>query len=355
MKRLTIWLSVAIVVILALSVLGGCSSNNATTTTTSGATTTAPSGKVVTLRLTQGEPAGDWMAISNQKMADEFNALNLGYKIEVYPGETLTKQPEAMDSVRTGAAEMMDIGWGAIAGTVNTFGATELPFFFNNIDANAAAQQKMLPILDKEFTTKLNQKALNCYNIGALEYIGTKPMQTLADWKGTLVQAISNQVTALVEGLGGSASAIPFPECYSALQKKTIDASLQGVAFMEIGKLYEPAKNVTFGYLIPATHGWTINLDIWNKMPKNVQDKLLELTAKYAKSQTEAAKTLYIDLETKLATQYGCTVYVLPAAERAKWAETMQPYVNSYLNKMGETGKTMKAIADEVNAQYPNK
>jgi TRAP-type C4-dicarboxylate transport system substrate-binding protein len=356
MKRLTAYISIAIAVILVMSFLSACGGDSSTTATTSkpAATTSANSGKVITLRMVESEPANDWIPLSNQKLADEFNAQAKGYKIECYPGQTLVTAAESMDAVRTGAVEMMDTGWGSFSGANPVFGALELPFLYTNIDANAAAQADLLPIMDKAFQ-QANQKALGSYNIGALEMASVKSVKTMADWKGLIVQAISPECTALISALGGAPSSIPFPEGYSALQKKTIDASMNSPGYMEVGKLYEASKFAVFAYMIPATHGWTINLDIWNKMDQDTQNLLLSLTKKYGESQSTAAKAMYTRLQTDLNTKYGMEVIMISNAERETWAAACRPHVDEILTKLGDNGKTIKTLAEKVNAQYPNK
>jgi len=357
MKKFAAIISIAIVVVFILSLVTACGGDDTKTTTTSSAaatTTSASSGKVITLRMVNSEPANDWIPVSNMKLAEEFNAKAKGYKIEVYPGQPLCTAAESMDAVRTGAVEMMDTGWGSFSGANIVFSALELPFLYTNIDANAAAQAELLPIMDKAFQ-KANQKALGSYNIGALEMASVKAVHTMADWKGLIAQAISPECTALISALGGAPSSIPFPEGYSALQKKTIDASMNSPGYMEVGKLFEASKYAIFAYMIPATHGWTINMDVWNKMDKATQDLLLEVTAKYGASQTIAAKEMYLRLNNELNTKYGMEVINIDNAERETWAAACRPHVDEMLNKMGEDGATIKALAEKVNAQYPNK
>jgi TRAP-type C4-dicarboxylate transport system substrate-binding protein len=307
--------------------------------------------QTIVLRLSQAEPPDDWMAVENIKMAERFNARAGGaYKMEIYAGEQLVKMPENLDSVRTGAVEMMDVGWGAFAGADPRLGAVELPFFFNNLDAEEAAQPDLLELYGPIFG-KFNQKPLGCYSLGALELISTRPVKTLADWKGLLCQAISPQVSALLNGLGASAVAIPFPEAYSSLQKKVIEATIQGVPFFDIGKLWEVAKYATIGFMIPATHGYTINMDVWNKMPQNIKDILADETKKSAATLNGVFRGLYTDTQPKVA-GLGVEVYKVPAAERAKWQAMMQPYIQSQLEKMGAEGTKVKQIADKMNSKY---
>lgn len=351
MKKL-ILLTLAVILTLGL-IITGCAGTTSTTTSTTAASTPTQPAQAIVLRLSQAEPPDDWMAVENQKMADRFNARTGGtYKMQIYAGEQLVKMPENLDAVRTGVVEMMDVGWGAFAGADPSLGAVELPFLFDNNNAEMAAEPAILTMYGPIFA-KFNQKPMGCYSLGALELITVRPVKVAADWKGLLCQSISPQVSALLDAMGASAVAIPFPEAYSSLQKKVIEASIQGVPFFDIGKLWEVAKFTTFGFMIPATHGYTINMDVWNKMPQNIKDILADETSKSATTLNGVFDALRNDTMTKIK-GLGVDVYVVPAAERDKWKAILNPYVTSQLQKMGDNGTKIKKIADDMNAKYPN-
>jgi len=254
--------------------------------------------------------------------------------------------------VRTGAIEMANVGWGGFVGTLPALAAAEIPFLYDGVRANAAAQDDILEIYDKLFQDNLNQKALGNFTISAMELISTKPVKTLADWKGLLAQSDTVQGMAVIDILGGSGVVIPFPEIYSAMEKGVVDAAMLAPTFVIIGKIQEVAKYFTPCYALGSTHGALINLDVWNKMPKNLQDALTEEIQKSFGELNQMFIGMY-EGDMKALADMGVEVYYLPKAERDKWKEALGPYIEEKTAELGEPALKMKQIADELNAKYP--
>jgi TRAP-type C4-dicarboxylate transport system substrate-binding protein len=339
-KRLSILLAVLVIILLVSSLGISC----------------APKPKeAVTLRLTMAQPGGDDPAfLSTSGMAEKFNERAGGeYIIKVYPAETLVKMMETIDAVRTGAVEMANVAWGAFGGLDPRIGSCELPFLYNNVRANAAAQEPTLELYSSVFEEKFNQKALGSFTVCALELISTRPVKTLEDWKGLLVGTISPITAAMTERLGGSSVVIVWTEAYTNLEKGVIDATTQGTTWMIVGRLTDVAKYATLFYGVPTSHGYTINLDVWNAMPERIQDILLEETKRAAGEYNEVnIQFAEVDHPAQLKA-LGVDIYTLPKAERDRWKAAVQPYLDEQLAALGEFGQELKQIADEINRQYP--
>ena len=118
-------------------------------------------------------------------------------------------------------------------------------------------------------------------------------------------------------------------------------------------KLNEVAKYITYGYLIPASLMVAVNLDTFNKMPKDIQAIFVEEGLK-AQKRTNDFFVNISEENPKTLKDMGLEVYNLPKAERDKWAKMLQPYCDSIFESMGpEFSAKLKKIADEKNAQYP--
>jgi TRAP-type C4-dicarboxylate transport system substrate-binding protein len=204
-------------------------------------------------------------------------------------------------------------------------------------------------------TKKFNSKPVVSFTCIALDVISIKPVKTAADWKGLLCQSVSPQSGKFIEYMGGSAVPMPFPDGYQGIQKKVIEASTQSSSMMIMFKMNEVADYVLRGYLIPASLMLAINLDAYNKMPKDMKDLILKLGKQ---SQTET-NNFFINVaqeNTKTLTDMGITVYNLPKAERDAWAKTVQPYCEELYKSMGDDfANKLKKIAADANKKYPYK
>ena len=340
MKKLSVLFFVSVIILLVISLVISC----------------APKPKeAVILRLTMAQPGGDDpMFTKTSEFAERFNERAGGeYTIKVYPAETLVKMYETIDAVRTGAVEMANVAWGAFGGLDPRFNSAELPFLYNNVRANAAGAEASAELYSTVFEEKFNQKALANQTVSGLDLISKRPVKTLEDWKGLVVGTISPTTATVTELLGGSSVVIVWTEAYSNLEKGVIDATLQGTMWMVVGKLTDVAKNVTLAYIITTCHGYTINLDVWNKMPKNLQDIMIEEAKRAAHAYDEyQIQCTEVD-HPALLKSIGCDVYTVPKAERDRWKAAVQPWVDEQLSALGEFGQQLKQIADKANAENP--
>jgi TRAP-type C4-dicarboxylate transport system substrate-binding protein len=341
MKRILILLIAIVVILSTMSFAASCSSKEAAPT------------KTVTLRLSGPWPPGDPVTDQLQGLIDKFNkAANGKYIIELHPGAELVKIPESVDAVRTGAVEMC--GWpiGVFSSIDPRFAAAELPFAANNVEADAAMAVALLPKYSAFMEEKFNCKAIMSFTCLALDVLSTKPVKTVDDWKGLLVQAVSPQASKFIENLGGAPVPMDFPEAYQALQKKVVDATMQSSSMMIMFKLNEVAKYVTRGYLIPASIIIAVNLDTYKAMPKDIQNALVDA----GKQQQKEANDFFIKVaqeNTTTLTQMGMEVYSLPKAERDKWQALVQPYTDSLITPMGDFGKDVLKASEDANKKYP--
>jgi TRAP-type C4-dicarboxylate transport system substrate-binding protein len=288
-----------------------------------------------------------------QKMADKFNARTGGkYILEVHPAEELVKTEESLDAVRTKVVEAGGYPIGVFSSVDPRCAGAEVPFLYNNIKAEAAAQPSIVPMYNKFMPDKFNQKVLGSFACLPLELIGNKQVKTLADFKGLMVQAVSPTASSVIEALGGNPVPSPFVEGYTVLEKKTVDASMTSTMFQVVFKLYEVAKYETLGYIIPASLVVAINMDVYNSLPKDIQKILVEEGDGLTKSANEFFTGMYDENKTFLS-GHGIDVYVLPAAERAKWHDAAWPVSQKIIADMGDWGKDLVKVADEVNAKYP--
>ncbi|MCK4273495.1 MAG: TRAP transporter substrate-binding protein DctP [Dehalococcoidales bacterium] len=338
MKRLSILLAAMLVISLFAGVLTACGEEK-------------PDEPVV---LKMASAAMMEYGEVEQAFADAFNArCGPDYTIEYYGAEQMLSFPELLDGVRTGAAEI-----GAVTPNFNSFdepklGAVELPFLLNNLDAHIYAVPKLKPLYGEILEEQFNQKLLCLHNYTGMALISTRPVKTMEDWDGLLVQAISPVIAAMVEALGGApVTGQPYTESYSLMEKGTVDAVITAPAAMRIFALTDVASYMTSAYMVPALHGFSINLDAWNKLPGKIQDILVEEAEKQSDVIDEWLRGEWVKDFDAIAAA-GVEIYEVPQAEIDRWKAACQPYFDQQMAVYGDFGKEVKKIADEANAKYP--
>lgn len=289
-----------------------------------------------------------------QVFVDAFNArCGPDYTIEYFGAEQMLSFPELLDGVRTGAADMA-----AVTPNFNSFdepklGAIELPFLLNNLDAHIEAMPELKPLYGDILEDQFNQKLLCLHNYTGMALISTKPVKTMADWDGLLVQAISPVIASIIESLGGApVTGQPYTESYSLMEKGTVDAVITAPAAMRIFALTDVASYMTSAYMSPALHGFSINLDVWNELPKKIQDIMIEEAQKQSDVIDEWLKGEW-EKDFAAITAAGVEIYEVPKAELSKWKAACQPYFDEQLAILGDFGSKVKKITDEANANNP--
>jgi TRAP-type C4-dicarboxylate transport system substrate-binding protein len=310
--------------------------------------------KEIILRLVTPAPAGDYpLTYKDVELAKRFNERAKGeYKIEVHAGGALAKIPEYFDAVRVGAVEIADVNWAIFGSLDPRLGVMETAFLVDSLEGSSYMAKKVLPLYDALFQEKFNAKALGMFSVDGLHIVSTKPVKKLEDWKGLLAGASGPGAANLFKGLGAAPVVIMWTDQYESLQKKVIDATAQTAHGALAMGLMDVCKNITFFWGHGVWNGFTINLDVWKKMPKHIQ-KILQEEAEKASRWTEEAIVKLREDDIKAFKQKGTNIIVVPKAERDKWVKLLAPVQDREIANAGDFGKKIKQIADEANKKFP--
>lgn len=114
--------------------------------------------------------------------------------------------------------------------------------------------------------------------MGSTEFLlhSHKPVRTIADLKGMKIRT-AGPWAVILKSVGASATTLPAPEIYTALERRVIDAN----------EFVTPATNIKMGFhkvakyiIMPGLHSPShmneavFKLDVWNKMPKQLRDQI---------------------------------------------------------------------------------
>jgi len=307
----------------------------------------------VTLRLASALPPQDIVVVKAQEMADRFKERTKGkYIIEVHAGGALASMEETFDMLRAGAIDMAESPIEYQTGSDVRFGAVTLPFLINSLEANV----EFLKLMNKSLFNDIIAKKFNAMPVivmstGIHDYCGAKkPVKTLADWKGLLVWVANSAEADTVKALGAGPVSLPFFDGYPAIQKGVVDA---GVGVNPTGvwnfKWYEAIRYITVANMF-ATSGYIyINLDVFNRMPKDIQKILLDecqrTETELNEYLTQYSKDSLVNLE-----KAGVQIYNLPEAERSKWIEASRSVIESFYAQIGAAdAQKIKDAASKAN------
>jgi TRAP-type transport system periplasmic protein len=344
-KRALLLLSLLLVSLLVIGSVIGCSSSGKNT-----------SGEPKVLRFTTGGPAEHPGTILIQEFADNFNAAAGGeYVIKVFPGGTLVSTLEQNNAIRTGAVEMGDAATNFYAGDDASFGVMDVPFLLNNFDAQIDFSKNALGVLDPIAQEKFNQKMIITGIYGTKDvYSVDKAVKTLDDWKGLLVSINTPIESDMVKALGGAPVLVDWIDELPSLQKGVINA---GIISAPLGLGPMGYADVIKYYTIASMKGgmqfFSMNLDVWKSLPKNIQNVMIKTAQDYADNFNETFKNMEKEYIEKLKTD-GVQVYYLPKDEHARWVAATKQVCDDYWNSLPQDiAKKFKDYAESANKKYP--
>jgi TRAP-type C4-dicarboxylate transport system substrate-binding protein len=211
----------------------------------------------------------------------------------------------------------------------------------------------MVPLFDQVFQEKFNQKALGRYSTGLMGIYSNKPIKSLENMKGVLVGSGSPPTSDMLKALGASPAIIMWTDLFESLQKHIIDATMQtshGAVAMQI---VDATKYLTPFNGHGCWNGYTINLDLWKKMPPNIQKILQEEVDTACDWMAKTELKLFYEDDPKVIKKKGLQVFVLSKAERDRWKAQAAQLQEKQIAALGEFGRKIKAIADEANKRFP--
>jgi TRAP-type C4-dicarboxylate transport system substrate-binding protein len=352
-KRMVFWVSLLLVLVLLVSSLVACSKQASTTTVT--AVTTV--NKVIIKFSTPGpaEHPGTLLMIDAAK---KFNDAAGGrYEIKVYAGGALAVSLDQMNAIRTGAIDMGDAATNFYAGDSPAFGVMDVPFLFNNVDAQAAFGATAISTLDAVTQQKMNQKLLTTFVYGKKDvYTVNKQIKTLDDWKGLLVSINTPLESDLVKSLGAAPVLIDWVDEIPSLQKGLINAGIISSLAGLVGGYADVIKYLTICNRAGGMGFIAINLDVWKAMPKDIQDLMNKTWQDFNVTFNKAFKQgEEVDWLQQIQKQ-GVTVYSIPTDERNKWIAVTKPIADGFWKGLpSDQAKALQDAAASANAKFPAK
>jgi len=288
--------------------------------------------------------------------------LNSGgrLKIELFPpGAILGSGVECYEGVSKGVVEAV-IAAGCYLGGI-------LPLSFGDIEyyglpviaATAQDIHKFWYEWRDGAALKLINKAYNEHGVLNLmggpvsNVLGTKfPVTTLDDLKGKKIYSIGI-LGKLMGKLGASPVTLTSAELYTGLQRGTVDGYTHAEYVIESYKLKE-----VVGYLIisptlcSGTTHILVNLDAFNKLPKDLQKVVKDAGRAASKAYTDNYKGLVASSYEK-AKAAGVQMITLPDADTVKLRALAMPLWEEIANKTEigrELLKLMKEYYTEIGA-----
>lgn len=226
--------------------------------------------------------------------AAEFFAKNVAARtngkvqITVYPAEQLGPGKDVNEMIRQGANVMNLTDAGYLSDFVPDVGVLNGPYLVRT-------PQEYEKILASDWYKGVEKKLestgfriimANGY-FGPRHTISDKAIRTPADMAGVTMRVSPNQMwIETFKAMGARPSTVQWSEVYNALSQNVVQAAEAPLGSLWGSKLHEVRKVLSLTGHFTAFVMWPINAAYFNKLPKDVQQVLLEEGDKAGKEMT---------------------------------------------------------------------
>ena len=191
--------------------------------------------------------------------------------------------PETMSQVADGSLDMVNIYTGYVSGSYPGLEVQSLWGVSADWESSYLMLTDMVADVDEmllEYSDGSPVLNRNWFAGADQWFFSSKPLQTLEDFEESQIRTHAASMSDFIRGMGADPVELSIGELYVALQVGTIDAATTTALFGIGGRLHEVADYmagpiVAFGY----THN-IINRDLWNDIPEDLQQIMIEEGAK---------------------------------------------------------------------------
>jgi TRAP-type C4-dicarboxylate transport system substrate-binding protein len=274
-------------------------------------------------------PDGTSWHLVLKQVAAEWNKISGGkVRVNLYAGGTAGDDPDVVRKMNLGtlnAAVLTSVGLAEIDRSIY---ALSIPMAFDDYDEVYYVIDKMRPRLEANLLQK-GFVALNWVDGGWAHFFTQKPVASPDDLRKLKLFQWAGDQPLLKTWQSAGFNPIPLPstELATGLQTGLVQAFGASPQMAVITRYYENARNMTDLRWALSMGGTVIRKDTWDKIPADIQGKLLE-SARVAGGKLQAEIRKSADADMAAMKQKGLNVVAVDARIRELWraaAESMYP------------------------------
>ena len=191
--------------------------------------------------------------------------------------------PDTLSLVSDGTLAMANIYTGYVAGELPAIEVQSLWGIYPDWETmylsltDMHAQLEDLVAAETDGGTIVNH---NWYSGNDQFFFSKKPLRTLEDFEGLKTRSHAAALSDWIEGMGAEAQFIAFSDVYTALERGILDAGVTGSTPGYGQRWYEVSSYLNGPLKSLLSTNNVINADVWNQIPADLQQILIEEGAK---------------------------------------------------------------------------
>jgi TRAP-type C4-dicarboxylate transport system substrate-binding protein len=264
------------------------------------------------------------------------------FEIEYTGGPEVIPNREQVEALRNGLVDMVF--------TTDGYYVSAVP------SVNALSLTPLRPWEERArgvnvFLNEIHQAKVNSYYLGRM---GTEIPFTLylnepidqADLSGLKIRCSPTHINFLKE-LGGKPVVIPPPDVYTALERGLVDGYVWPAGLIRDWGWHEVTKYIVDPSFYVAANVVLVNLDTWNKIPKHLQDLLIETQEQAERYAVERGRG-HVKSEFLALQKQGIKLITLPPAEARKLTDAAYSSLwGIVLKKAPENGRKLQKLLSQ--------
>jgi TRAP-type C4-dicarboxylate transport system substrate-binding protein len=202
-----------------------------------------------------------------------------------------------------------------------------------------------VPYMSKVFEDKFRQKLIaliadNGYNLGT-----NFEWNSVSDIKGQKIAGAGLNLKWL-EFAGATPVQSSLPDAYTSMQTGVYNGWIMFPSAWVNFKLYEVGKHYTeIGFGAITWHGLTVNSARWSRLPKEVQDVILEVAKEYEAKTGSVNKENYPKQIEELK-KHGVNVKAVPDKVKQDWANSLAKWPAEKAKELDAAGLPGSQVLD---------
>ncbi len=320
----------------------------------------AANAATLTMKIAHAAAPGDPRDLGAHKLADLLNASNVcDIRAQVYPNSVLGGSNSQLQQVQNGAIEASLLPASFAVGIQPLLGIMDLEFFWPQ-NPQLLLEVERSKVMDELLATTESKGivSINIWPTGYKEWLTTRPLRTLKDFKGLIARVMPSQV--LADGqtrLGAQNVSMDFGDLYTALQTGTVEATHNPIALLYSMKFYEVAKYLTMTNDGNLDQVFMVSKIFWDKLTPECQAEVRK-AAQSASDVTYHSTYALIPKALEAFKKAGVEIIHITPEQREAMVEATRGNRDFYVKLTGKQGQhfldAFEAEIKKVQAEHPD-
>lgn len=293
-------------------------------------------------------PARTFPAVQMERWKEEIEKRTNGkVVVNTFPGSTLLGAKNMLDGVIAGTSHIGCLCMAYQPGRFMVTNATALPLGA----PSARVGSLLLWDIYKKYKPKAfaEVKVLTMFNTYPANIMSKKPVRNLDDLRGMELRASGPSIAAL-KAWGATPVGMPMPQTVEALQKGVVQGLFSSGEVMKDFKFAEYCKYVTMTRRVMYPFAVVMNMDSWNKLPKDVRKVMDDLSVEQAEWTADYLDNHVIEALEWSKKTHNVEIIELSKEQMAKWDRLLEPIINKWIEDANAKGLPGEAIIEDIKA-----